>query len=145
MVPYSQNLRGLINTCTLSLMTLVIYRKQEMKYFRAKINFRVYKHSRMVPFRSFAGIPYSYKFSHGQIFAHLLCAKIRNFSAYLFSRTFRFWDFKNLIYGNTNEKQGVGFAKIYLRFFLCAKVKKFSTNFRAISRKLRCPRENLYE
>ena len=53
-----------------------------------------------------------------------------------FSRTFIFWDFKNLIYGNTNEKQGVGFAKIYLRFFLCTKVKKFSTNFRAISRKL---------
>ena len=41
------------------------------------------------------------------------------------------------IYDNTNEKQGVGFAKIYLGFFLCAKVKKFSTNFRAISRKLR--------
>ena len=52
----------------------------------------------------------------------------------------------HLIYGNTNEKQGVGFAKIYLRFFCAQKWKKFSTHFRAISRKLRfCAkmRENL--
>ena len=28
------------------------------------------------------------------------------------------WDFKNLIYGNTNEKKGVGFVKIYRVFFV---------------------------
>ena len=47
--------------------------------------------------------------------------KLGNFCAYLFSRTFRFWDFKNLIYGNTNEKQGVGFTKVYLWFFCAQK------------------------
>ena len=45
----------------------------------------------------------------------------RKFRADKFSRTFRFRDFKNLIYGNTNEKQGVGFAQIYLWFFCVQK------------------------
>ena len=68
-----------------------------------------------------AFLPYSYKFSRGQIFAHFFCAKIRNFRACVFSRIFRFGYFKNLIYGSTNEKQGVGFAKIYIGFFCAQK------------------------
>ena len=82
-------------------------------------------------------IPYSYKFSRVLIFAHFVCAKIGNFRADLFSRTSRFSNFKNLRYGNRNEKQEHFCENFNWDLFLCAKLKKFGTNFRAISRKSR--------
>ena len=56
------------------------------------------------------------------------------------------FDISKTWYMAIQTKTGGRFCENLSRFFLCAKVKKFSTNFRAISRKLRfCAkmRENL--
>ena len=78
---------------------------------------------------------FGHHFSRGQIFAHLLCGKIGKFRAYQFSRTFRFSNFENLKYGNRNERQGKFCENFNSDSFSCAKLKRFGTNFRAISRK----------
>ena len=58
-------------------------------------------------FRALLALRENWKFSHVFILAHLQVLRFQK---------------RNLIYGNTNEKQGIGFAKIYLGFFLCAKL-----------------------
>ena len=113
-------------------------------------------------------IPYSYKFSRGQIFAHFVCAKINYFRADLFSRTFKMINFcadkiSRTSFFSTSKtlkftpKSAVLWRKLFhivLKIFArinfrapVQNLRKFGTYFRAISRKIGlCAkmRENLY-
>ena len=113
-------------------------------------------------------IPYSYKFSRGQIFAHFVCAKINYFRADLFSRTFKTINFcadkiSRTSFFSTSKtlkftpKSAVLWRKLFhivLKIFArinfrapVQNLRKFGTYFRAISRKIGlCAkmRENLY-
>ena len=79
-------------------------------------------------------------------------AKIGNFCAYLFSRTFRFRGFKNLIYANIKEKQRFceNLSRIYFHLRKCRNSVLIFAQFRANSGFVRkcakiCPCENFYE
>ena len=113
-------------------------------------------------------LPYSYKFSRGQIFAHFVCAKINYFRADLFSRTFKMINFcadkiSRTSFFSTSKtlkftpKSAVLWRKLFhivLKIFArinfrapVQNLRKFGTYFRAISRKIGfCAkmRENLY-
>ena len=113
-------------------------------------------------------LPYSYKFSRGQIFAHFVCAKINYFRADLFSRTFKTINFcadkiSRTSFFSTSKtlkftpKSAVLWRKLFhivLKIFArinfrapVQNLRKFGTYFRAISRKIGlCAkmRENLY-
>ena len=113
-------------------------------------------------------VPYSYKFSRGQIFAHFVCAKINYFRADLFSRTFKMINFcadkiSRTSFFSTSKtlkftpKSAVLWRKLFhivLKIFArinfrapVQNLRKFGTYFRAISRKIGlCAkmRENLY-
>ena len=118
--------------------------------------------------RTLLALPYSYKFSRGQIFAHFVCAKINYFRADLFSRTFKMINFcadkiSRTSFFSTSKtlkftpKSAVLWRKLFhivLKIFArinfrapVQNLRKFGTYFRAISRKIGlCAkmRENLY-
>ena len=79
---------------------------------------------------------------------HLTSDIIINEIVHEFSRTSTFSNINNLLYDHRSKKQGSVLQKFNWEIFSCAKLQKFGTNFRAISRKSRfCAklRENFYE
>ena len=64
-------------------------------------------------------------------FENLKVRENKSARKFLIFAHFRFSTFKNLRYGNRNEKQQHFCENFNWDLFLCAKLKKFGTNFRA--------------